>query len=95
MCLSGKFESFRESVKSTKMTPLIMQISIRVEFLLIPLGPLKQVLINGIWPKWYQMKSKDLFFDMMSKFHQKLHSYYYKIGGKKCFTTYLCTKADL
>ena len=27
------------------------------------------------------MKAKDLFFDMMSKFYQKFHSYYHKIGG--------------
>ena len=77
------------------MTSLIIKISIRVEILLIPLGPLKRVLINGIWPKWYQMKAKDLFFDMMSKFYQKFLSYYHEIGDEKCFTTYLCTKVDL
>ena len=68
---------------------------IRVDILLILLGSLKQVLLNGIWPKRYQMKAKDLFFDMMSKFYQKLYTYYLKIGGEKCFTTYLCTKVDL
>ena len=94
MCLSDEVEIFRESIKSTKKTPLIIRISIRVEILLIPLGPLNWVLINGIWPKWYQMKAKDLFFDMISKFYQKFHIYYRRIGGKKCFTTYLCTKVD-
>ena len=41
------------------------------------------------------MKAKDLLFDMISKFHQKFHSYRMKMQQKKCFVTYSCTKVDL
>ena len=37
------------------------------------------------------MKAQDLFFNMISKFHQKFDSYCHKNGGKNSFTTYFFT----
>ena len=50
------------------------------------------VLLNGIWPKMYQMKAEDLFFYMVSKFYPNFISFIN--GEEKSFTTYSCTKVD-
>ena len=41
------------------------------------------------------MEAKDLFFELVADLIKKLHSYYYKNGGKNSFPTYLCSKVDL
>ena len=68
---------------------------VRGDILFILLGALKWVLLNGIQPNRYQMKAKDLFFDMISKFFQKVQVQYHKNGDEKSFATYFCTKVDL
>ena len=90
MYLSGDFEYHLESLKSTKLTPFIIGISVRGEILLILLGALKWVLLYGIWPKGTKWKLKIyLFSDILSKYNQNYHRYYLKNGVEKSSTTYV------
>ena len=49
--------------------------------------PFERALLNGIWHKMYQKKAEDLFFTLVMELLQKIHTFYYKSGGKNRFAT--------
>ena len=88
------FENIKNLENETFYCCTYMNFQQRSDFLIF-LGPF-QIVLNDFWCKGYQMKAKDLVFKLKSKCFKKSHCQCFKEnGGKKKFTTYLCSEVDV